>query len=52
MNKICFPHYNRGEFSSLAKAIKFLGATTYSLSRYALRDIVFAPSWRRRHQYK
>ena len=47
MNKICFPHYDRGEFSSLAKAIKFLGATTYSLSRYALRDIVlYTPRYR------
>ena len=40
MNKICFPHYDCGEFRSLAKAIKVLGATTYSLSRYALCDIV------------
>ena len=47
MNKICFPHYDCGEFRSLAKAIKFLGATTYSLSRYALRDIVlYTPCYR------
>ena len=40
MNKICFPHYDCGEFRSLAKAIKVLGDTTYSLSRYALCEIV------------
>ena len=47
MTKICFPHYECGEFRTLAKAIESLGATTYSLSRYALRDIVlYTPRYR------
>lgn len=35
MAKICFPHYKKGEFESLADALKFLNRETYSLSRYA-----------------
>ncbi len=47
MSKICFPHYMRGEFKSLAAAIKFIGAESYSTSRYALRDIVqYTPHYR------
>lgn len=40
MTKICFPHYRKGEFASLAEALKFLNRETYSVSRYALCDIV------------
>lgn len=40
MSKICFPHHERGEFTSLANALKYIGAESYSTSRYALRDIV------------
>jgi hypothetical protein len=49
MPNICFPHYKRGEFNSLADVLKFLGAETYSTSRYALRDIVlYTPRYRSR----
>ena len=40
MAKICFPHYKKGEFKSLADALKFLNRETYSLSRYELCEIV------------
>ena len=40
MAKICFPHYKKGEFASLADALKFLEHETYSISRYALCEIV------------
>lgn len=40
MAKICFPHYKKGEFASLADALKFLNRETYSVSRYALCEIV------------
>ncbi len=40
MTKICFPHYKKGEFSSLADALKFLERETYSISRYVLCEIV------------
>ncbi len=40
MAKICFPHYNKGEFESLADALKFLIRDTYSISQYILSDIV------------
>ena len=32
MAKICFPHYKKGEFASLADALKFLEHETYSIS--------------------
>ena len=38
MAKICFPHYEKGEFASLADALKFLERETYS--QYALCQIV------------
>ena len=40
MAKICFPHYKKGEFASLADVLKFLNRETYSVSRYALCEIV------------
>ena len=40
MAKICFPHYKKGEFASLADALKFMERETYSISRYALCEIV------------
>ena len=40
MAKICFPHYKKGEFASLADALKYLNRETYSISRYALCEIV------------
>ena len=40
MAKICFPHYKKGDFASLADALKFLSRETYSISRYALCEIV------------
>lgn len=40
MAKICFPHYKKGEFASLADALKFMNRETYSVSRYALCEIV------------
>lgn len=40
MAKICFPHYKKGEFASLADALKFLNRETYSISRYVLCEIV------------
>ena len=39
MAKICFPHYKKGEFASLADALKFMNRETYSVSRYALCEI-------------
>lgn len=38
MAKICFPHYEKGEFASLADALKFLERETYL--QYALCQIV------------
>ena len=38
MAKICFPHNEKGEFASLADALKFLERETYS--QYALCQIV------------
>ena len=53
MPQLCFPHYKRGEFDALHEVLEFLGAETYSTSRYALRDIVlYTPTYRnhlRRH---
>ena len=40
MAKICFPHYKKGEFASLADALKFINRETYSVSRHALCKIV------------
>ena len=40
MAHICFPHYKKGEFASLADALKFMNRETYSVSRYALCEIV------------
>lgn len=40
MAKICFPHYKNGDFASLSDALKFLERETYSISRYALCEIV------------
>ena len=40
MAKICFPHYKKGEFASLADALKFMERETYSISRYAFCEIV------------
>lgn len=34
MAKICFPHFKKGDFASLADALKFLSRETYSISRY------------------
>lgn len=39
MAKICFPHYKKGEFASLADALKFMNREIYSVSRYALCEI-------------
>ena len=40
MTKIYFPHYKKGEFASLADALKFLNRETYSISQYTLCEIV------------
>lgn len=40
MAYICFPHYKKGEFASLAEALKYLNRETYSISRYVLCEIV------------
>ena len=42
MKKICFPHYLKGEFASLAEALKFLTKSkdTSFLSCYMLCEIV------------
>ncbi|MBE6303613.1 MAG: hypothetical protein E7089_06725 [Bacteroidales bacterium] len=40
MAKICFPHYEKGEFVSLAEALKFLKRKDYSLSSDTLWKIV------------
>ncbi len=40
MAKICFPHYKRGVFASLADALQFFNCESNYISRYALREIV------------
>lgn len=40
MAKICFPNYKKGEFASLADALKFLYCETSTISSYALCEIV------------
>ncbi len=40
MTKICFPNYNKGEFASLADALKFMRRNDNFVSRYALCNIV------------
>ncbi len=40
MAKICFPHYEKGEFASLADALKYLSRETYSISRYVLCELI------------
>lgn len=40
MAKICFPHYKKGEFASLADAVKYLYRKKYAISGYELWEIV------------
>lgn len=40
MAKICFPNFEKGDFASLAAALKFLNRENYSISEYALCEIV------------
>ena len=40
MAKICFPHYRKGEFASLAEALRFLNCETRLISRNTLCEIV------------
>lgn len=40
MTKICFPYYNKGEFESLADALKFLNREILPILRYTLCKIV------------